>query len=148
MVTIQRLYALAKYSLGLKNYKCKKGGKNDCATTLELLCEKNGSKKQLILEKWEHFEDGQNWPQCKGYSPCKILTLGQKLKMQKRCEKRFYDHITVVVCKKALQKAASIRKMRAFRNWLKIATIHGYSPFKILTLAPKLKMQKRWEKRL
>ena len=43
--------AHAKYSLGLKNYKCKKGGKNDCATTLELLCEKNGSKKQLILEK-------------------------------------------------------------------------------------------------
>ena len=31
--------------------KMQKGGKNDCTTTLEFLCEKNASKKQLILEK-------------------------------------------------------------------------------------------------
>ena len=67
----------------------------------------------------------------------------QNTQMQKRWEQRFYDHIRVVVCKKALQKAASIRKTRAFRNRPKIATIQGYSPCKILTLAPKLKMQKR-----
>ena len=38
-------------------------------------------KKQLIFEKWEHFENGQKWPQYKGYSPCKILILGQKIKI-------------------------------------------------------------------
>ena len=31
--------------------KCKKGAKNDSTTTLELLCSKNLSKKQLVLEK-------------------------------------------------------------------------------------------------
>ena len=31
--------------------KMQRGGKNDCATTLELLSEKNALKKQLILEK-------------------------------------------------------------------------------------------------
>ena len=34
----------------------------------------------------------------------KWLVLGEKLKMPKRCEKRFYEHIRVVVCKKLLQK--------------------------------------------
>ena len=43
--------AHAKYSLGLKNEKCKKGAKNDSTTTLELLCAKNLSKKQLVFEK-------------------------------------------------------------------------------------------------
>ena len=90
---------------------------------IKLFYAKNGSKKQLIFEKWEHFENGQKWPQCKGYSPCKILTLGQKIKLPKTCEKRFYKHIRVVLCKKRLQKTANIRKMRAFWKWPKMATM-------------------------
>ena len=82
--------------------------------TLELFYEKDGSKKQLILGKWEHFENGQKWPECKGYSPCKILSLGQKIKLPKTCQKRFYKHIRVVLCKKRLEKTANIRKIRAF----------------------------------
>ena len=60
------------------------------------------------------FGDGENWPPRKGYSLCKMISLGQKLKMPKRCQKRFYDHIKVVVCKKALLKTPNIRKIRAF----------------------------------
>ena len=41
----------AKWSVWVKNYKCQNGAKNDCTTTLELKCEKNRSKKQLIFEK-------------------------------------------------------------------------------------------------
>ena len=74
----------------------------------------NGSKKHLIFEKWEYFENSQNWPRGKGYRLCKIATLAQKLKMPKTCEKRFYNHVRVVVCKKRLQKTPNIRKMRAF----------------------------------
>ena len=48
---IAKAIAHAKYSLWLKNLKCKKGAKNDSTTTLELFLEKNGSKKQLIFEK-------------------------------------------------------------------------------------------------
>ena len=65
---------------------------------------KTAQKKKLIFEKLEHFENCQKWLQCKGYSPCKILSLAQKLKMQKMCEKLFYDHVRVVVCKKTFQK--------------------------------------------
>ena len=88
--------------------------KNDSTITLELLYAKNGWKKNLILEKREHFENSQNWPRGKGYRLCKIATLGQKLKMPKTCEKRFYSHIRVVVCKKRLEKTPNIGKMRAF----------------------------------
>ena len=51
---------------------------------------------------------------CKGYSPCKILTLAQKLKFQKTCQNPFYKSFTVVLCKKPLQKPTNIREMKAF----------------------------------
>ena len=50
----------------------------------------------------------------KGYSPCKILTLAQKLKFQKTCQNPSYKSFTVVLCKKPLQKTPNIREMRAF----------------------------------
>ena len=82
--------------------------------------EKTAKKKQLILEKWEYFENGKKWPQCKCYSPWKILSLGRKLKLPKPCEKRFYKHIKVVLCKKWLEKTANIREMRVFLKMAKI----------------------------
>ena len=60
-----------------------------------------------------------------GYSPCKMVSLGQKLKMPQRGEKRLYYHIRVVLDKKPLQKPANIQKMRARCKWLKLATMHG-----------------------
>ena len=39
-----------------------------------------------------------------------MVSLGQKLKMPKTCEKRFYKNIRVVLCKKPLQKTPNIRK--------------------------------------
>ena len=48
---------------------------------------------------------------CKGYSPCKILTLAQiKLKFQKICQNLFYNSFRVVLCKKPLQKIAIFEK--------------------------------------
>ena len=35
---------------------------------------------------------------CKGYSPCKILTLAQTLKFQKTCQNPFYKSFRVVLC--------------------------------------------------
>ena len=75
--------------------------------TLKLLYAKNGSKKQLILQKWEHFENGQKWlkmARMKSLYPCKLFSLGQKIKLPKTCEKRFHKHIKVVVCKKTARK--------------------------------------------
>ena len=34
-----------------------------------------------------------------------MVSFGQKLKWPKTCEKRFYEHMRVVLCKKPLKKA-------------------------------------------
>ena len=114
--------------------------------------QKTAPKKQLIFEKWEHFENGQKWPQCKGYSPCKILSLGQKIKLPKTCQKRFYKHIRVVLCKKRLQKTANIiilfEEWEHFENGQKWPQCKDYSPCKILSLGQKIKLRKTCEKHL
>ena len=69
------------------------------------------AKKKKIFDKWDHFE---NPPSCKGYSPCKVFTLGQKLKFQKTCRNLFHKSFTVVLCKKPLKKTLNIREMRPF----------------------------------
>ena len=51
--------AQANWSVWVKNQKCQKSAKNDCKTSLELLCAKNRVKKDLIFEKREHIENGQ-----------------------------------------------------------------------------------------
>ena len=64
------------------------------------------SRNETILKIGHHA--------CKGYSLCKILTFGQKLKFQKTCQNPFYKSFRVVLCKKPLQKTLNIREMRAF----------------------------------
>ena len=114
-----------KWSVWVKNKECQKDGQNYPTTTLELLCGKNRSYKHLILKKLEEFKNGQNWPRRKGYSLCKMVSLGKKLKMQKRCEKRFYNHIRVVLCIKPPLKTPNIKDMRGLLKWPKLATTQG-----------------------
>ena len=45
---------------------------------------------------------------------CNILTLGQKLKFQKTCQNPFYKSLTVVLCKRPLQKTLYILEMRPY----------------------------------
>ena len=72
-----------------------------------VLCKKPLEKTPKKFEIWDDFE---NRPSCKGYSPCKgynlckMVTLGQKFKIPKTCEKPFYKNIRVVLCKKPAQK--------------------------------------------
>ena len=85
--------AHAKYSNWVKKLKCLKRAKKVSTNALKLFYGKNGSLKHLIFEKWEHFKNDQKWPQYKGYGPCKILKLGQKIKLPKTCEKHSYKRI-------------------------------------------------------
>ena len=50
----------------------------------------------------------KNGPSLKGYSPCKIFTLSEKLKFQESCQDPFYKSFTVVLCKKPLEKRPNI----------------------------------------
>ena len=73
---MQRLQPMQNGQFGLKIKYAKNMRKNGSTSTLQLFYAKNGSEEQLIFEKREHFENGQKWPQCKGYSPCKMGSLG------------------------------------------------------------------------
>ena len=98
--------------------------------------QKTNRKKHQIFEKWEHFE---NRPSCKGYSPCKILTFGQKIKFQKTCQIPFYKSFRVDLCKKpVLEKTKKIPELRAF--W-KSAIMQRHACINF-TLSQKLKFQK------
>ena len=91
------------------------------------------SRNESILKIGHHA--------CKGYSPCKILTLAQRLKFQKTCQNPFYKSFTVVLCKETAPKNTKYSRNESI---LKIGhhASKGYSPCKILTLAQKLKFQK------
>ena len=51
---------------------------------------------------------------CKGYSPCKILTLAQKLKIPKNMSKSILQIIYSCSVQKTAPKTLNIREMRAF----------------------------------
>ena len=59
-------------------------------------------------------DDFENLLSCKGYSLCKMVSLGQKLKVPKPCEKPFYKTIRVILCKRPLEKTPNLRETRRF----------------------------------
>ena len=106
------IYSLRKIvSLGQKLKVKKKSEKRFFNHIRVVLCKKNRFTKHQIFEKSDDFE---NRPSCKGYSLCKLVSLGQKLKAEKRCQKRFFIHIGVVLCKKPLHKTPNVREIRRF----------------------------------
>ena len=132
--------AFAKWSVWVKNYDSQKHGNNDSLTTLELFCAKNRLRKHQIFEKSEDFE---NRPSCKAYSLCKMISLGQKLRFTKTSEKRFFNHIRVFLCKKALQKTPNIRGMRRF--W-KSAIVQRLQPLQNGQFGSKIEIHKNMRK--
>ena len=140
MAIMQRLWPMQNTQFGSKIKNSLQHAKNLTTNTLELFYAKNGSKKQLIFEKWEHFENGQKWPQSKGYSPCKILSFGQKIKLLKTCQKPLYKHIRNVLCKKRFQKTANNGKMRAFWKWPKMAIMQRLWPMQYTQFGSKIKI--------
>ena len=130
-------YSLCKIvSLGQK-VKFKKHAKNDFLIMLELFCAKNRLREHKILGNWDDFE---NRPSRKGYFLCKTVSLGQKLKFKKTCEKRFFNHVSVVLCKKQLERTQNTRKMRRF--W-KSAIMQGLWPLQNGQFGSKIKVQKK-----
>ena len=83
--------------------------KNTQETFFKLFCAKNRSQKKPNIRKIatkystksEFFHHGQKWPQCKGYSLCKIVT-GSKFKILKKVLKNTLE--TFLSC--SVQKTA------------------------------------------
>ena len=109
--------------------------------------QKNRPKKRVIFEKWDHFEYWPKWPPCKGYSLCKIIILGQKIKLSKTYQKRVYKHIIVILWKKNCSKKHLIfQKWDHFEYWPNWPPCKGYNLFKIITLVQKIKLPKTYQK--
>ena len=98
--------------------------------------QKTARKKHEIFKKWDHFQNGAS---CKGYSLCKILTLAQKLKFQKKKGKIHFTNHLELFC---VKKKEIFQKWDHFQNG---PSCIGYSLCKILTLAQKLKFQTTWQ---
>ena len=124
----------------IKIAKCMR--KTAVETHYSCIMQKRAPKKQLPFEKWDHFENWQKRPQCKGYSLCKVVTLPQKIKMPKTCDKRLYKHIRLVLCKKGLQKAANIWEMRPFWKLANMATMQRLQPMQGGHFGSKIKIAK------
>ena len=95
----------AKWSVWLKNSNGQKRAKNDSGSTLELFCAKNRLKKYNIREMRPFWKSAI----LKGYRLCKMVSLVQKFKWPKTCEKRFYKHVRVVLCKKPSKNIKYLR---------------------------------------
>ena len=50
----------------------------------------------------------------KAIAHAKYSVWAKKIKLPETCEKRFYKHIKIDLCKKPLKQAANGRQMRAF----------------------------------
>ena len=76
-----------------------------------------------------------------------MVSLGQKIKWPKTCEKRFYKHIIDVLCKKRLQKTLNIREITRFSKLERWPQWNGYSLCKMVSFNQKIKLPKTGEKR-
>ena len=114
--------------------------------TTDLLCKKR-FQKTLHIQDMRRFWKLLKWSLCKGYSLCKMVILGQKIKLPKTWEKRFYKHITDVLCQRRLQKTLHIREVRRFWKLEKWPLCKGYSLCKMVILGQKIKLPKTCEKR-
>ena len=109
---------------------------------------KKRSKKHLIFEKWDDFENRQKWPLCKGYSLCKMVSLRQKIKLPKTCVKRLQKHITAVLFKTRSKKHLIFEKWDDFENRQKWPPCKGYSLSKMVSLRQNIKLPQTCVKRL
>ena len=107
---------------------------------LELFCAKNRLKEHKILQKWDDFE---NRPSCKGYSLCKIVSLGQKLKFKKHAKNDSLIMLELFCAKNGLKKHQMFEKWDDFENR---PSCKGYSFCKMVSLGQKLKFQKNMQK--
>ena len=105
------------------------------------VCAKNGFKKHVIFEKWQVFEDRQNWPLCKGYRLCKRVTLAQKLKFQETGKNDTRTPLELLCAKNGFKKHLIFEKWQVFQHRQNWTLCKAYRLCKRVTLAQKLKFQ-------
>ena len=75
-----------------------------------------------------------------------MVSLGQNLKMRKKCEKQFYDHIRVVVCKKPRQKTPNSKKNESLLKMARIGQKDGLKPMQNGQFGSKIRTTRKMPK--
>ena len=105
------------------------------------MCEKTARKEHQIFEKRDHFE---NRPSCKGYRLCKIVSLGQKLRVAKNMPQIDSTSTLELFCaKNRSQKHQIFEKWDDFENR---PSCKGYRLCKMVSLGQKLRWPKTFSK--
>ena len=104
-------------------------------------------QETLCIREMRGFWKLEKWAHCKGYSLSKMVSLRQKIKLPKTCEKRFYKKITDALSEKRLQKTLYIQEIRPFWKLEKWPQCKGHSLCKMVSLGQKIKLPKTCEKR-
>ena len=103
-------------------------------------------KKKLIRKMTTFPKSSKLTTRQRLKSFCKIVTLEEKLKFSKTCQKQLQNHIKLVLCKKQLQKKPTIRKMTTFQKSLKLATMQRLQPLQNRHFGSKIKILKNMPK--
>ena len=131
------LWKIATLAQRLKLQTKKKQAKNISPRYCSCSMKKRASKKHLVFEKWDRFENCQKWQPNKGHRLCKIVTLGQKMKVHKNMLKTFLQHIPVILCNKDSKKQLIFDKWEHFENCQRWPPRKGYRLCEIVTLGKK-----------
>ena len=78
-----------------------------------------------------------------------MVSLGQKLKMSKTCEKPYYKNIRIVLCKKPPEKHQIFEKWENFEtrpSCKAYSPCRGYRLCRMANLGQKFKIPKKWKK--
>ena len=108
---------------------------------LELFSAKDRLRENQIIEKWDDFENRISW---KGYSLCKIVSLGQKFKIKKHAKNDSLIMLDLFCAKNRLRKHQMFEKWDDFENW---PSCKGCSLCKMVSLGQKLTFKKTCDKR-
>ena len=139
-------YDFAKWSAWLKNSNGQKGTRNDSTSRLELFCAKNRWKKHQIFEKWDHFKIG-HLAKAKAILQrhfAKWVSLGQKFKWPKTCEKRSTSTLELFCGKNRCKKKNQI--LAKWDNFENRPSCKGYRLCKMVSLGQNFKWPKKFEK--
>ena len=107
---------------------------------LELFSAKDRLRKHQIFEKWDDFE---NRPSSKGYSLCKMVSLGQKLKFKKHAKNDSLIMLELFCAKDRLREHQIFEKWDDFENR---PSCKGYSLYKMVSLGQKFNIEKNLQK--
>ena len=91
-----------------------------------------------MVEKWQLFENGENWLKCKGYSLYKMVTLGGKLEFTLTWKNDSRTTLNLFCSKSSIQKRWIVEIWNNVEKWQKKLRTHFLQEKRKLSAVPPL----------